>query len=159
MNLALFLLWPPVYQLLIKKKKQNKLPAHALTLLQFQTESSFQGQQSRHCKNTHIHVDKSSIAFCLFVCADINHRRAKFQACVKNRNRSWCSGGWESWKPRIAELHHIIYLTVFTVCPWFSADNGSTSTITSGPQNLPQFEVSALFTSLTASHSMMAKNE
>lgn len=50
-----------------------------------------------------------------------------------------------------------IFLPVFTVCPWFSADNGSTSTITSGPQNLPQFEVSALFISLTPAFQLDGK--
>lgn len=47
-----------------------------------------------------------------------------------------------------ATTNHIITI-YFTVCSWFSADNGSTSTITSGPQNLPQFEVSTLCILLT----------
>lgn len=41
-------------------------------------------------------------------------------------------------------------ITLSTTCPLFSADNGSSSTISSGPQNQQPFEVSNIFFSLIA---------
>lgn len=81
-----------------------------------------------------MHVDKSSIAFMV-----MGNSGPALELVTEVTV-------WELWKQQRAEHHYNVLTCVVSVCPWFSADNGSTSTITSGPQNLSQFEVSFHFT-------------